>query len=54
LANVHQNAVHHKLVATGSQWKWCSAQTFKNAVTSAWLKTIVSFPYDQIGREDGK
>ncbi len=51
---VHQNAVHHGLVAHGSQWKWCSAQAFKNSVTPAWLKTITRFKFDAIAREDGE
>ena len=49
---VHQNAVHHKLVAVGSDWKWCSAAEFKKAVTPAWLKTITSFQYDEIAAKD--
>ena len=49
---VHQNAVHHKLVAAGSDWKWCSAAAFKKAVTPAWLKTITSFPYHEIAAKD--
>ncbi len=49
---VHQNAVHHKLVAVGSDWKWCSAAAFKREVTSAWLKTITSFCYDEIAAKD--
>jgi putative transposase len=51
---VHQNAVHHKLVAVGSDWKWCSAAEFKKAVSPAWLKTIVSFKYDGIAEKDGE
>ena len=49
---VHQNAVHHKLVALGSDWKWCSAAAFKKEVTPAWLKTITSFQYDEIAAKD--
>ena len=51
---VHQNAVHHGLVRIGSDWKWCSARKFRKAVTPAWLKTILSFKYDEIAREDGE
>ncbi len=50
---VHQNAVHHKLVAVGSDWKWCSAGDFKKSVSPAWLKTITSFKYDEIAEKDG-
>ncbi len=51
---VHQNAVHHKLIAVGSDWKWCSAAAFKNEVSPAWLKTVASFRYDQIAEKDGE
>ena len=51
---VHQNAVHHGLVSVGSDWKWCSARAFKEAVTPAWLKTITSFKYDDIAAKDGE
>lgn len=50
---VHQNAVHHKLVNIASDWKWCSAQFFEQAVTPAWFKTISSFKYDEIAGRDG-
>ena len=51
---VHQNAAHHRLVAKGSDWKWCSASSFMQAVTPAWLKTICSFQYDEIAAKDGE
>jgi putative transposase len=50
---VHQNAAHHKLVATGSDYPWCSADAFEKAVTPAWVKTIASFRYDEIAAKDG-
>jgi putative transposase len=52
LHHVHQNAVHHRLVKTGSEWKWCSALAFKKAATSAWVKTVASFRYDRIAELD--
>jgi putative transposase len=51
---VHQNPVHHKLVPLASQWPWCSAAEFKQAVSPAWLKTIMSFRFDQIAKADGE
>jgi putative transposase len=51
---VHQNAVHHGLVKTGSDWKWCSALAFKKAVTPAWMRTVASFKYDRIAELDGE
>ena len=53
LHDVHQNAVHHGLVAQGSQWKWCSARAFEEAVTPAWARTVFSFKFDQIAKADG-
>ena len=49
---VHNNAAHHRLVAHGWQWKWCSAAKFAAAVTPAWAKTVYSFKYDQIAAAD--
>ncbi len=51
---VHQNAVHHGLVRAGSQWKWGSAAAFAEAASPAWVKTIRSFHYDEIARNDGE
>jgi len=51
---VHRNPVHHKLVARATQWRWCSAAAFKQAVSPAWLKTISSFRFDKIAAEDGE
>jgi putative transposase len=51
---VHQNAVHHKLVLKASDYKWCSARQFKQAVTPAWVRTIASFRFDEIARKDGE
>jgi putative transposase len=49
---VHQNAVHHRLVKTGSEWKWCSALAFKKTVTPAWVRTVASFKYNRIAKLD--
>jgi putative transposase len=51
---VHQNARHHGLVAVAADWKWCSAAKFEEAVTSAWRKTVGSFKFDDIARQDGE
>ena len=51
---VHRNPVHHKLVPMATDWPWCSAAAFRKAVSPAWVKTIASFRYDQIAREDGE
>jgi len=51
---VHQNAVHHGLVAQALQWKWCSAMEFKLAVSPAWVQTVASFAFDEIAQADGE
>lgn len=51
---VHQNAVHHGLVTRASQYPWCSAASFKEAVTPAWCRTVASFKFDQIAAADGE
>lgn len=51
---VHQNPVHHNLVPLASQWPWCGAAAFKQAVSPAWLRTIMSFRYDLIAKADGE
>ena len=51
---VHQNAVHHGLVRKASEWKWCSAGEFKKAVSSAWLRTVAGYRFDEIARQDGE
>jgi len=50
---VHQNAVHHGLVVEATDYPWCSAARFEEAVTPAWKKTIATFRYEQIAKEDG-
>ena len=49
---VHNNAAHHRLVAHGWQWPWCSAKAFEEAVTPAWAKTVYSFKFDEIAALD--
>ncbi|MFC7337666.1 hypothetical protein ACFQY0_10800 [Haloferula chungangensis] len=51
---VHRNAVHHGIVRLATDYKWCSARKFKNAVSPAWLATIASFKYDEIAEKDGE
>ncbi|MBL9117076.1 MAG: transposase [Verrucomicrobiaceae bacterium] len=51
---VHQNPKHHGLVPLASQWRWCSAADFKREATAAWVKTVASFPFDEIAAEDGE
>jgi putative transposase len=49
---VHNNAAHHRLVAHGWQWPWCSAKAFEAEATPAWAQTVSSFKFDRIAEED--
>jgi putative transposase len=51
---VHRNAVNHGIVSLATDYKWCSAREFKNAVTPAWLKTVASFQFTEIAAKDGE
>ena len=48
----HNKAVHHLLVRSAADYEWCSALLFEQACTPAWIKTIQSFQYDEIARDD--
>jgi putative transposase len=48
----HHNPVHHGLLTHASDYEWCSSAQFEKSATPAWLKTIQSFRYDEIARED--
>lgn len=50
----HRNAVHHRLVLQAEDYPWCSAAAFEKACTPAWSKTIRSFKFDEIARNDGE
>ena len=49
----HANAVHHGLVAVATDYRWCSAKAFEAACTPAWVKTVQSFPYEEVAQGDG-
>ena len=49
---VHQNAVHHGLVAVANQYAWCSAAWFEREAAPAMVKTIYGFKTDQINVPD--
>lgn len=50
----HRNPEHHGVVPRAEDYPWCSAAAFGRACSPAWVKTIGSFRYDQIAREDGE
>jgi len=45
---VHQNAVHHGLVANANQYPWCSAAWFERTAKPAQVKTIYHFKTDKL------
>ena len=50
----HRNPEYHRVVPRAEDYPWCSAAAFERACSPAWVKTIGSFRYDQIAREDGE
>jgi len=48
LKYVHENPVHHGLVAAAVNYRWCSAAWFEQEADSAFRKTLTRFATDQI------
>ena len=49
---VHQNPVHHGVVRTADQYRWCSARWFMTNSEKAFVKTVMSFKTDKIKVND--
>jgi len=49
---VHQNAVHHGLVAVANQYPWCSAGWFERTASPSVVKSIYRFKTERITIED--
>ena len=49
---VHQNPVHHRLVARASAYPWCSAGWFEQKADAAFYKTVTGFKIDRINVKD--
>jgi putative transposase len=49
---VLNNAVHHGLVATASQYPFCSAGWFENAYPAGFRKKVASFRFDRLQEPD--
>jgi len=45
---VHHNPVHHKLVGNAVLYEWCSAGWFERTADCSFVKTVNSFPTDQL------
>jgi putative transposase len=55
LARLHYvmtNPVKHGLVTVASQYPWCSAGWFEKHATSAFRKSLETFPIDRLNVED--
>jgi putative transposase len=52
LKYVHQNPVHHRVIAVASNYRWCSAAWFERESSSAFRKTIESFRIDAVNVMD--
>jgi putative transposase len=48
LRYVHENAVHHRVVARAANYPWCSAAWFERTANPAFRKTILGFPCNRI------
>jgi putative transposase len=49
----HNNPVHHGLVRRAADYEWCSARSFENACSPAWVKTVNFFQFTEVSKEDG-
>ncbi len=49
---VHQNPVHHRLVAVASAYRWCSARWFETNTRPAFVKSVASFKTDRVNVPD--
>ena len=45
---VHQNAVHHGLVAVANQYPWCSARWFERVSSPAQVRTIYELNIERV------
>lgn len=49
---VHQNAVHHGLVRTAADYRWCSARWFETNARSGFVNSVYSFKIDRVNMPD--
>ncbi len=49
---VHNNAVHHKIVAIAEQYEFCSARWFAAHAEPTFRRKVASFRYDQLNVPD--
>ena len=52
LRYVHQNPVHHGVVADASNYKWCSQAWLERTERPAFVKTLASFKIDKVNVGD--
>jgi putative transposase len=52
LRYTHENAVHHRLVAEATKYRWCSASWFETNARPAFIKVVKSFKIDRLKIDD--
>ncbi len=52
LRYVHENAVHHRLVATAAAYPWCSAGWFETKAAKPFWNRIMALPIDRLSVRD--
>ena|SRR5438132_10794645 len=52
LRYVHENAVHHGVVARASNYRWCSADWFERNATNAFYKAVSTMKTDRVSIVD--
>jgi putative transposase len=52
LRNTHENAVHHGLVQTAAQYKWCSAAWFLSRAPRSFVETVRGVQIDRVNVYD--
>ena len=45
---VHQNPVHHGLVAAANQYRWCSAAWYERTAPKSMVETVYKFKTDKV------
>lgn len=48
LRYVHQNPVHHRLVAVATQYRWCSAAWFESNAPRSFVESVARFKTDKV------
>lgn len=52
LRYVNENPVHHRLVQTATQYRWCSAAHFEMSAPASFQRTVAAMPIDKVEVRD--